>query len=171
METYKYPFVAKLIYRFANIPVTLLLFVYFLFALLDPNKTLFNGISIVVHALLIYFINRFYYKNYIYFPYSIKIDNDKMICSDYFLQRKEVTIKLSEITEITGGIFSNTPARPVYVIDSNGNKAGLSPHIKNYNKLVTRILSNIPQKLYSDILQRIKDFGELNKKGIIKRKK
>ncbi|GJQ63326.1 MAG: hypothetical protein SCALA702_23790 [Melioribacteraceae bacterium] len=171
MENYKYSFVAKLVYRFANIPVTMLLFVYFLIALLDPEKTLFNGISIAVHALLIYAINRFYYKNYKYFPYLIKIDNENMICSDYFLQRKEVTMKLSEITEITGGIFSNTPARPVYVVDVHGTRIGLSPHIKNYNKLVTRILSNIPQELYGDILQRIKDFGELNKKGIIKRKK
>jgi len=172
METHKYSIIAKFIYRFANIPVTLLLLLYFFLALFSPEKTWLNGLSIVVHALLIYFINSFYIKNYKYFPYKIEIDNEKMICSDFFMQSKILEIKLADITEITGGIFSNTPARPVYFTDTvNGVKIGVNPHLKHFNKLVTKVLSNVKQDVYNDVLTRIKDYSELNTKGTIKRKK
>lgn len=172
MQTFNYSIIAKFVYRFVNIPITFLLSLYLLLAIFSPEKTWFNAISIVVHLLLIFFINKFYFRNYKQFPYKISADNEKMICTDFFLSRKEIEIRMEDIDDIKGGIFSNTPARPVYIHDGKNNVTiGVSAHLKGYNKLMTIILSNVKQNLYNEVLDRMKEMSVVNKKGTAKKKK
>lgn len=124
--------------------------------------SLFNLIIIVV-------LNRYYFRTYRLFPFKIEINTEKMICSDYFDKSKVIEIKLSDINDITGGVLSGTPAKPIYIYTKNNEtKVGISPNLKNSNKLVTIILSNISKSLYEQVLARME---ELNKVSLFREKK
>lgn len=89
------------------------------------------------------------------FPFKIEIDNNKMLCSNFMLNDRSIKINLIDIEQIKGGIFSGRAYMPLYFI-WNGNQIGISPHIKDYNKLLTIILTNIKKELYEELLEEIK---------------
>ena len=161
MKTHTYSLFAKLVYGYANIPLTLLIGFYLIFSAAMIGQHLFYLFSTLFHALLLYVLNRFYIKSYKQFPYTIMIDNEKMICKDFFMSNKEIIINLSDIDEVKGGIFSGNLARPVYLHDGkNDVTIGIRQHLKGFNSVLTTVLSNIPQKLYNELLEKIKEYGD-----------
>ena len=109
-------------------------------------------------------MNRFYFRSYKLFPYKIEINNEKMICSDFFKKSIIYDISLSDIDLIEGGSLSGTPAKPIYIhTESDDLLIGISPHMKDQNKLVTIILSNVKQSVYDDVLLLAKEISESNK--------
>ena len=160
MQTFEYPFLAKLVYRYANIPVTLILLIYFLVSLSALSESWFWVFSSIIHALLIFFINRYYWRSYKRFPYKIEINNEKMICSNFFLSSKKIEIQLIDIEELKGGIFSSSLTKPIFLkVKGMNSEIGFHYHLKNYNNLLTIILSNISQPLYNDLLEKMKERG------------
>ena len=158
MQTFEYPLLAKIVYRYANIPVTLILFIYFIVSLGAMGESWFWILSAIVHALLIFFVNRYYWRSYKGFPYKIEADNEKMICSNYFMSNKKVEVKLIDIEALRGGIFSNSLTKPIFIkVRNHESEIGFHYHLKNYNKLLTAILSNINQGLYNGLLETMKD--------------
>lgn len=158
MKTFTYSVFARLFYRYANIPITILLLLSLLTALGGMYTSWIYIIPTVVDLLIIYVVNRYYIKSYGRFPYKIEADNEKIICSDYFFRNKQIELDHISITKITGGIFSGNIARPIYLHDENNNIViGFNNHLKNYDKLVTIILANVKQELYDDLLTRAKD--------------
>lgn len=157
MTKYKYSFIAAFIYRYANIPASLLLLLYAstsLAALLNNWKYI---LPLLLNLILLYILNRFYFKSYKYFPFEISADNEKMICSNFYLSAKKIELKYSEITEIKGGLFSGNLSRPVYIYSGKNNiTIGLHSHLTGFNKLLTTILSNINQPLYNKLLEEAK---------------
>ena len=97
----------------------------------------------------------FYFKIYKSFPFKIEADNEKLICSDFVLNNRTIEIEHSSIKTIKGGIFSGRNYSPLY-ITTNNESVGLSPHIKDFNKLLTIILTNIDKDLYEELLESIK---------------
>lgn len=95
------------------------------------------------------------------FPFKISIDNEKMICSDFVIGNKNIEIEHLAIKDIQGGIFSGRAYMPLYIITDN-NKIGISPHLKDYNKLLTIILTNISKELYENLLDSIKKIAHDN---------
>jgi len=94
--------------------------------------------------------------SYKYFPFNIKADNEKIICSEFLDKSKTVTIYHKDISEIKGGIFSGNLSRPIYIIDEKNNKKiGFHAHLKDSNKLLTIILSNVDKSLYDSLLQKM----------------
>jgi hypothetical protein len=117
-------------------------------------------------------MNRYYFRSYKIFPYKIDINNEEMICRDYFFSKKVIKLKLLDITKITGGIFSGYPSRPIYLFDEkNTIKVGINQHIKNYNSLLTIILKNVNQKLYNELLETMKDNVKIRDKNIFRMNK
>lgn len=166
MKTFTYSAFARLFYRYANIPITLILLLSLLTALGGLYTSWIYIIPTVVDIIIIYVVNRYYIKSYKRFPYKIEVDNEKMICTDYFFSRKQIELDHSSITKITGGIFSGNIARPIYLHEKKNNIViGFNSHLKDYDKLLTIILSNIKQELYNDLLTKAKETR------IIKRKK
>lgn len=87
-----------------------------------------------------------------------------MICSDYFKKSKINEILLSDIDLVEGGSISGTPAKPIYIhASTNDIIVGISPHMKNHNKLITIILSNVKQEVYNNVLSVAKEISEANK--------
>ncbi len=116
----------------------------------------------LLNATIIFVMNKHYIKAYKTFPYKISIDNEKMICEDFLLSDKKVTIYHKNIDDISGSIFSGNKARPLYVHDSeNDVTIGMRVHLKGYNQVVTKILSNVNKELYESLLDSVKEFNEL----------
>jgi len=95
-----------------------------------------------------------------------------MICSDYFNKSKEQKIYLNDIDLIEGGSLSGTPAKPIYLHTKTDDLlVGISPHMKDHNKLVTIILSNVKQEVYDNVLLLAKEISQSNRALIAKVKK
>ncbi len=87
-----------------------------------------------------------------------------MICSDYFKKSKSHKILLSDIDLIEGGSLSGAPAKPIYIhTETEDLLVGISPHMKDHNKLVTIILSNVRQEVYNDVLSVAREINNSNK--------
>jgi len=95
-----------------------------------------------------------------------------MICSDYFKRKKIVEINLQDIDLIEGGSLYGTPGKPILVHDAvNDSVIGISPHMKNHNKLITIILSNVKEDVYNDVLSIAQELSNANKELLSKSKK
>jgi hypothetical protein len=162
MKEYTYSFFAKLVYRFANIPATILMLLYMLSSLVGIMNSWYYIFPLALNIAIIFFINRFYFRSYKSFPFRIEANNTKMICSDYFFSNKKIEIDHADISDIKGGLFSGNTSRPIYLISEKHNETiGLHSHIKNHNELLTTILSNIPQELYNRLLEQTKELAEV----------
>lgn len=160
MITFKYSPVSKLIYRYANFPITLFLLLYMVSSFAFMFREWIYVFPFLLNLVIIIVLNRHYIRTYKFFPFRIDINNGKMICKDYFKKSKEVEINLADIDEIEGGVLSGTPAKPIYIHDAkNDVVVGISPHLKNSNKLVTIILSNINKPLYDQVLKRMQELN------------
>lgn len=158
MKTYTYPFFSKLFYRYGNIPVTLLLIVYLAASVVGIFEHWYFIFFVLINLLLIVSLNKYYIKTYILFPFKITANNEKIICTEYFLSKKTIEIKLQDIDKITGGIFSGFPTRPIYLHDSNQNvTVGFYSHAGKFNELLKTILQNINDTLYSELIEKIKN--------------
>jgi hypothetical protein len=116
----------------------------------------YSVFPVIINGAVIYLLNRFYFRSYKTFPFAIDLDNEKMICYDFMRRKKKVELKLIDIDSISGGIFSKRSTKPIIMESSKNNiSIGIHPHIRNFNKLLTIILSNIDQDLYDKLLQRI----------------
>ena len=160
MKTFTYPLLARIVYRWANIPVTILLLFYLIIYLIAIEKEWTYILPALLNLTIIYVLNRHYLKSYRLFPYKITIDNEKMICEDFMFSNKQVTIYHSDIDKITGSIFSGNKGRPLYIHDEKkGVTIGLRVHLQGYNEVLTTVLSNIKQGLYESLLENIKEFN------------
>jgi len=166
MITFKYSLFTKLIFRYANIPITLLLGIQLIFSFIMIYKEWYFLFFFLFNFLIIFFLNRFYFRSYKLFPFKIEMNNEKMICSDFFDSSKNVEIHLQDIDNIKGGILTDSPGRPVYIHDGkNDITIGLHSHIRNYNKLLTIILSNVTKELYNQVLDQAMELYGNNKLG------
>lgn len=161
MKTFKYSLFSRLIYRYANIPVSLFLLIHVWVSIAGIYQNWIFAFPLLLNIIALVWINKFYIRSYNSFPFHIEIDNEKMICTDFFDRRKKVVLKHSDITEIKGGIFSGNKARPIYIYDEKHNiKLGFHHHLKGFNSVLTTILSNINQDLYSSLLDQVKELGD-----------
>ncbi|MBU1096800.1 MAG: hypothetical protein KKB34_09995 [Bacteroidetes bacterium] len=164
MITFKYSIFAKMIYRYANIPATIILVIHLISSLFMMSESIYFIFPLVINLIVLILLNKFYLKSYSRFPFKIEVDNEKMICSDYFMSKKEVIVSHSDIKKIYGGMFSGNSARPLYIVDGKNNEiVGIHTHIKNFNKLLTITLSNIDQQLYQGLLKKMTDMGAEHK--------
>jgi len=151
MKTFRYTFFPRLLYRYSIIPVNLLLLFYLFVSILVIFRDWKFIFPLLINIILLYIINRFYLKMYKSFPFQIKADNEEMICSDFVFKKNSFKIKHIDIVSIKGGIFAGRMFSPLY-ISTKDITIGISQHIKDYNELLKIILSNIPSKLYVELL-------------------
>ncbi len=170
MKTFKYPITAQFVYRFANIPVTLLLLVHLLLLLWGATYDWKYLLPALLNIIIIYILNRFYFKMYKTFPYKIEADDSKIVFSDFFFQKKIITMKYDDIADIKGGIFSGKPAKPIYILDKNENIVGINQHLKDFNTFLTILLSRIPQNLYVKVLKDMEQLKDKRFANLLKKK-
>jgi len=155
-QTFTYPLLFRIIFKYGNIVITLLLIIYSipLAAYLDEKKILI--IPLVVTLLIIYFLNKHYLNLYKILPYKIDVDDTKIICSGFFLSKKEIIIQYEDIEYLSGGIFENKISGVMKVYDGkNGVYIGFYQRLNNSGKLATIILSKVKRKLYDEVLEKL----------------
>ncbi len=161
MKTYTYTILGKIWYRYINIIITLFLLLYTIASLYLSFKKWYYIIIFLVNLLIILAINNFYIKSYKYFPFIIESDEHGIICSKFFLSKKIIRINFSDISEVSGGMFSGWNSRPVYIHDiKHGTKIGFFPQAK-FKELIKVILQNINEDLYKELLEKMKAVNNL----------
>ena len=153
MQTFTYSLLFKIIFRFGNIIVTLLLLIYLIpvFYFIDQNTILF--LPLIIGVIIIFMVNRAYLTYYLILPYKIEVDDEKMICSDFLLSNKVITIYFKDVEGLQGGVFSGRSSGIMKLRDSKSKlQVGFSQKINNSEKLIALILSKVPKDLYDEVI-------------------
>ncbi len=156
MQTFTYSLIFKIIFRFGNILVTLLLLIYLIpvFYYIDQNIILF--LPLIIAVIILYMVNRAYLTYYIILPYKIEVNDEKMICSDFLLSKKVVTIYFKDIEMLQGGVFSGRSSGIMKLRDSKSKlQVGFSQKMKNSKKLIAVILSKVSKDLYDEVISNL----------------
>ena len=156
MQSFTYSPFLKFLYRFGNIPVTILLSVYAVSLAVNLDKGWVYIVPFVVTFFVIYLLNRHYLILYKILPYKIETDNEKMICSDFLFYKEPVTIYFKDISALEGGIFHGRLNGIMRIKDSAHNRTiGFYDKMRNARKLETLILSRVDKKLYNEVVDRL----------------
>ncbi len=156
MQTFTYSLIFKIIFRFGNILVTLLLSIYLVpvFYYIDQKIILF--IPLIIAGIILYMVNRTYLAYYKILPYKIEAEDEKMICSDFLFSNKVVTIYFKDIDLLRSGVFSGRSSGIMKLRDSKSKlQVGFSQKMKNSEKLIALILSKVSKDLYNDVISNI----------------
>ncbi len=154
METFNYPFIIRILYRYGNIFITFLMIINLFPLIINVDKNTILIIPIIITMLIIYFTNKFYFLLYKTFPFLIKSDNEKLICTDFMFRKKEVIIYFNNIKSISGGIFDGRVSGMMKICDAKtGICITFSHRIKNATRLIALILSKVDKKLYDDKIE------------------
>ena len=155
-QTFTYSFLFQIIFRYGNVIVTPVLLLYSipLFYFLDEKLIL--AFPFLVNLGIIYFLNRHYLNLYKILPYRIEADDEKIVCSNFFLSNKEITINYNDISSLAGGIFENKISGVMKVCDGSNNICiGFYQRLNNSSKLATIILSKVRRDIYDGVLGKI----------------
>lgn len=156
MQLFTYSIFWKIIYRYANVVISFLLILYIIPLLFNFDKNLIMLLPLVLSLFLIYYINRSYLIFYKLVPFKIEADEEKIVCSDFILKQKKVTIYFRDIESLSGGIFSGRFRGIMQVCDGKNKICiGFFDRMKNSTKLVTLILSKVDKKIYDDVIEKI----------------
>jgi hypothetical protein len=163
-QIFTYPYFFRLIFRYGNIFVTPIIIIYSIPLIYYLNEKPILAFPIIVNLGIIYFLNRHYFNLYKIIPYTIEADDEKIVCSDFILSQKKITIYYSEISSLTGGTFDNKISGIMKICDEKSNVCiGFYHRLKNSNKLATIILSKVKRDIYDEVLEKIKS-GKRKKK-------
>ena len=156
MQTFTYSLLFKIIFRFGNIIVTLLLSIYLIPVIYYFDQHMILFLPLILGLLIIYMVNRTYLTYYKIIPYKIEVDDDKIICSDFLFSDKNVTIYFKDIDTLKGGIFSGRSSGIMKLQDSkNKLQVGFSQKMHNSEKLIAVILSKVPKDLYNEVINNL----------------
>ncbi len=156
MKVFTYPIFYKIVIRFGNIPLTLLLIIYFIPSIIYIDKHPVLLIPLIISSLLIFFLNKLYLTLYKIIPYKIVADNGKLICSEFLFSHKEVVIDFNNIDKLKGGIFEGKLHGILKVYDGKNNiYIGYFNKIKNSKILGTLLLSKVNKSVYDEVIKNI----------------
>jgi len=157
MQKFEYSIWAKFFYRFINFFISLFLIFFTLAALIVSFQKWYFIFLVLFNLAILFLLNKTYYHSYKTMPSKIIADDEKIICSKFFLSKKEITVYYKNIDLIEGGIFSGMPMRAVYLHDSkNKNVIGFYSHLGKFNELLKIILKNVSDEVYQNQLERLK---------------
>jgi hypothetical protein len=166
MQLFTYPYLYKLLYRYGNIPVTIILVVYLVPAVVYLDRNLLYLIPVVLLLWMIYILNKHYLNLYKIVPYKIEGDEEKIVCTDFLFSGKEFTIYYSDVESLAGGIFDGRFSGVMKVCDRKNQVCiGFFNRLKNADKLETLLLSKVPRNVYEDVVERVKPKKRKSKKN------
>ncbi len=160
MKEYSYSFAAKLFYRYGNIPVTFLLLIYLTTSVIGSLSKWYFILAALINLLIIIWLNKYYIKTYRLFPFKIILEDDRLVCTDFFLSKRRIEILFGEIDSVSGGIFSGYPGRPTFIHEKKTDVTiGIYASSGKFNELILEILKRVNEDLYRDLLDRVKNLG------------
>jgi len=164
-QTFTYPLLFKIFFRYGNVIITPLLLLYTIPLVAFLDEKIILAFPLLVNLFLIYFLNRHYFNLYKILPYLIEADDEKITCSEFFLSKKEIVIYYNDVALLSGGIFENKISGVMKVCDGKNNLCiGFHQRMNNSGKLATIILSKVNRELYDIVLEKIKSRKQKVKK-------
>ena len=154
IKIFEYPFFFKLLFRFGNIPVTIVLSVYLIPIIINFDKDLINIIPLIIILALIYVVNRHYLLLYQIVPYKITADDEKIVCEKFLLNKKRVEIFYKDIENLSGGVFSGKIRGLMKVYDGRSKiSIGFYDYIEDVKSLQTILLSRVNEDVYNHVVE------------------
>ncbi|MBE2279976.1 MAG: hypothetical protein IAE91_06250 [Ignavibacteriaceae bacterium] len=154
-ETFTYNIFFKSIYRYLNIPVTILFLLYtfplFVVPKIEFSVYFFATILLIAVALM----NRFFFRTYKTVPYLIVADDNKLLLSDFFINRGVITVHYKDIVDFSGGFLDGRPNGLMKFKTSSGDEFGFYMRLNNSKKLITIILSKVNKEIYLSVLNKL----------------
>ena len=154
MKEYKYPLFFKFLYRFGNIPLTVLLVLFLLPVVINLDKDLFLLIPMVINLLMIYFLNRFYIFLYKIVPFKINVGDDMITCTEFIFSDKKIEISFRDIESLKGGLFEGRLNGVMRINSINNLTVGFFNSIENSKELETIVLSRVNHDVYDEVIRK-----------------
>ncbi len=156
LYVFGYPLFFKLLFRFGNILVTVILSAYLIVIIIRLDNDLANIIPLLIILVLIYIVNKHYLLLYQILPYKITADEEKIVCEKFFLSKKEVEIFYKDIETLTGGVFGGKVRGLMKVFDGKSKVTiGFYESIKNVRALQTILLSRVNEDIYNAVIEKL----------------
>jgi hypothetical protein len=156
MTTHTYPQFFRLLYRYGNLPATIVLLFYLYVSAAGLDSHILNIIPLVLIMVVIYLLNRHYLMMYKILPYRIESDEEKMVASDFLMSNKKVVIYYRDITDLKGGIFDGRLSGIMKVQDGPTKVIiGFFNKLRGVDKLQTYILSKVNRPIYDAVIERV----------------
>lgn len=153
-KTYTYSRWYRYIYRFANIPATLLGLLYLAPAALTPAPTKLQIAGAAVISLLLIIINLYFRWLWQNVPATISTTAEGITGSGYLFSDKVVSIAYRDIDHLSGGVFSGSYNGVMRVEQGAAGKVIAFFHrIGNAKELEASILTNVREPLYRKVAQ------------------
>jgi hypothetical protein len=154
--TFEYPFFFKLLFRFGNVLVTIILSAYLIPIIIRLDKDLANIVPMLIVLVLIYVINRHYLLLYQILPYKITADEEKIICEKFLLSKKIVEVFYKDIETLTGGVFGGKVRGLMKVFDGKSKVTiGFYESLMNVRNLQTILLSRVNEDIYNTVVGKL----------------
>jgi len=155
-QTFTYSFFFRIIFRYGNVILTPILILYTIPLIYYLDEKLILAFPLIVNLFIIYFLNRHYFNLYKTLPYKIEADDEKLVCSNFFLTEKTKTIYYDDISSLSGGIIANKISGLMKVCDEKNNFCiGFYHRLINSQKLATIILSKVKRPIYDEVLEKL----------------
>jgi hypothetical protein len=153
MKVFSYSYFYRFLYRYGNIPVTLILLVYILAFAASLHKGYFYYIFFIIIAALIYKINKFYLTLYKIVPVRFTLEDEQIVCSGYiFRKKKTVNVKYADIGRLEGGVFDRKFTGLMKIYDTHNNICiGFFQQLKDARVFETFLLNKVPKEVYDAV--------------------
>lgn len=156
MEKYNYSLFQKILYWHSNIIISLVLLVHLAVVLLSMNPGIKIVFPVIIYSIIIYLINRAFIRRYKLFPSEVIIENNK-VKFEKFIRNSDTEIYIDEIDNIEGNIFARSAVKPLYIeVKKKNLRVGIFPSIDNFDILLRKLLENIKQPLYDELIEKLK---------------
>lgn len=151
--TYK-PFY-RFVYRYGNLLITPILLIYMFPALAAFSYKASQILYLLSLSLIIFFVNKLYFRLYRILPFLIEVDEEKITCSQFVKKDKKVIFYFSEIVKLKGGIFHGK-SKGLMQIEGENISIGFFHHLTNANIFIAKLIQNVPTEVYKQIETKIK---------------
>jgi hypothetical protein len=153
---FEYSLFFKLLFRFGNIPVTIILSIYLVPIIINFDKSLVYIIPLVIILALIYLINKHYLWLYQILPYKITANDEKIICEEFLFSTKQVEVFYKDIESLSGGLFEGKLRGLMKVWDGKSKICiGFYDKIKGIKELQTILLSGVSKEVYDEVVENV----------------
>jgi hypothetical protein len=157
METFKYSFHIKFIYRYSILLLGLILIAYFVVLLKGSFANPAMLIPAAINIAVLYMAVKYFYSTYKRVPFMIICGKESLQAKDFIPGQKPVEIFYKDIDSISGGVFGYNPKAIIYVHDGRQNlEIGIQPNIDGAERLLRLILTRIDTRLKDELVEKLK---------------
>lgn len=142
----------KAVYRFGNIPVSMILALYIIPFFFRPSDRTVDILFFSSVVVILIILNSFFFKIWKIVPFKIHATEDRLICSDYFLSSKTIELFYADIENLKGGTFSGK-FNGIMIAESSkdGVQVGFFARLTNARLLEAILINRAPQPVYEKV--------------------